>query len=118
MGNYRTPITQKEKNQTPDMEQARNLKWGFIPTKKWLQLVRFAQRLASLLNSILALQAMASRRGNRKYQRYSAWSSAATGKKKAKWTTLIIIDSQAVKNTCNALLKVKGVLFLQSNQRN
>ena len=28
-------------------------------------------------------------------------SCTSTSKKKAKWTTLIIIDSQAVKNTCN-----------------
>lgn len=32
--------------------------------------------------------------------------STPTGKKKIKWTTLIIIDSQAVKNTCNALCQV------------
>jgi hypothetical protein len=30
------------------------------------------------------------------------------GKKKAWWTTLIIIDSQAVKNTCNASVASKG----------
>ena len=29
-------------------------------------------------------------------------------KKKPKWTTLIIIDSQAVKNTCNASVESKG----------
>lgn len=29
--------------------------------------------------------------------------------KKAKWTTLIIIDSQAVKNTCNAGLETKSL---------
>ena len=28
--------------------------------------------------------------------------------KKTKWTTLIIIDSQAVKNTCNASIESKG----------
>ncbi|WP_246828903.1 hypothetical protein [Synechococcus sp. PCC 7502] len=28
--------------------------------------------------------------------------------KKSKWTTLIIIDSQAVKNTCNASIESKG----------
>ncbi|WP_339376710.1 transposase [Chlorogloea sp. CCALA 695] len=32
----------------------------------------------------------------------------SSGEKKAKWTTLIIIDSQAVKNTCNANLDSKG----------
>jgi hypothetical protein len=34
--------------------------------------------------------------------------SAATGQKKQKWTRLLIIDSQAVKNTCNASVKSKG----------
>lgn len=32
----------------------------------------------------------------------------SSGEKKAKWTTLIIIDSQAVKNTCNASIETKG----------
>jgi hypothetical protein len=32
-------------------------------------------------------------------------------KKKPKWTTLIIIDSQAVKNTCNASVDSKGFCF-------
>ena len=36
------------------------------------------------------------------------WASARTGEKKAKYSTLIIIDSQAVKNTCNASVKSKG----------
>ena len=39
-------------------------------------------------------------------------------KKKAKWTTLIIIDSQAVKNTLLCQFRVKRVLFLQSHKRN
>lgn len=32
-------------------------------------------------------------------------------KKKAKWTTLMIIDSQAVDNTCNASIESKGFCF-------
>ena len=36
-------------------------------------------------------------------------------KKKAKWTTLIIIDSQAVQNTCNASVKSKGFCFYKAN---
>lgn len=35
-------------------------------------------------------------------------------KKKPKWTTLIIIDSQAVKNTCNASVESKGFCFYKS----
>ncbi len=35
-------------------------------------------------------------------------------KKKPKWTRLIIIDSQAVKNTCNASVESKGFCFYKS----
>ena len=35
-------------------------------------------------------------------------------KKKTKWTTLIIIDSQAVKNTCNASVDSKGYCFYKA----
>ncbi len=35
-------------------------------------------------------------------------------KKNGKWTTLIIIDSQAVKNTCNAGIESKGFCFYKS----
>ena len=35
-------------------------------------------------------------------------------KKKGQWTTLIIIDSQAVKNTCNASVKSKGFCFYKA----
>lgn len=35
-------------------------------------------------------------------------------KKKPKWTTLIIIDSQAVKNTCNASVDSKGFCFYKA----
>jgi hypothetical protein len=34
--------------------------------------------------------------------------------KKGKWTTLIMIDSQAVKNTCNASIQSKGFCFYKS----
>jgi transposase len=35
-------------------------------------------------------------------------------KKKPKWTTLIMIDSQAVKNTCNASVDSKGFCFYKA----
>ena len=57
---------------------------------------------------------MASRRGNRGDHGCLAWSSPPTGKKKAKWTTLMIIDSQAVKNTCNASVESKGFCFYKA----
>lgn len=34
--------------------------------------------------------------------------------KKPKWTTLLLIDSQAVKNTCNANVESKGFCFYKS----
>jgi len=34
--------------------------------------------------------------------------------KKPKWTTLIIVDSQATKNTCNASVETKGFCFYKS----
>ena len=39
---------------------------------------------------------------------YKAFKGAATSPKKPQWTRLLIIDSQAVKNTCNASVKSKG----------
>jgi len=41
----------------------------------------------------------------------TAWTSART---KAKWTALIIIDSQAVQNTCNASVESKGFCFYKA----
>ena len=46
--------------------------------------------------------------GNRKTNERPTWASTGTSEKKAKWTRLMIIDSQAVKNTCNASVKSKG----------
>ena len=37
--------------------------------------------------------------------------STRTSQKKPEWTTLIMIDSQAVKNTCNASIESKGFCF-------
>lgn len=81
---------------------------AFLSTEEWLQLARLAPRPASLLNGLLALQTWADSRGNREINERPTWASARTSEKKAKWTTLIIIDSQAVKNTCNASVKSKG----------
>jgi hypothetical protein len=35
-------------------------------------------------------------------------------RKKGKWTTLMIVDLQAVKNTCNASVESKGFCFYKS----
>ena len=39
------------------------------------------------------------------------WQGTRTSQKKPEWTTLIMIDSQAVKNTCNASIESKGFCF-------
>ena len=38
----------------------------------------------------------------------------SSGQKKPKWTRLLLIDSQAVKNTCNASVESKGFCFYKS----
>ena len=38
----------------------------------------------------------------------ATWTSKRTSEKKVKYSTLIIIDSQAVKNTCNVSVESKG----------
>lgn len=45
---------------------------------------------------------------------YFAFNSTRTVKKNSKWTTLIIIDSQATKNTCNGSVESKGFCFYKS----
>ena len=57
---------------------------------------------------------MARSRSDRATDDSAAWTSTGTGKKKAKWTTLIIIDSQAVQNTCNASIDSKGFCFYKA----
>ena len=74
-------------------------------------MARFAQRAAALLNGLLAFLAVARGRSHRRTDEPVTWTSARTSEKKAKWTTLLIIDSQAVKNTCNASVESKGFCF-------
>ncbi len=70
--------------------------------------MRFTQRFTALLNSVLALQTVARSGSTRADDDDIAWESTRTREKKPKWTTLLIIDSQAVKNTCNADVESKG----------
>ena len=86
----------------------------FYQLKNGAHLARLAQGLAPLLDGLLALQAVAGWRSDRRTDESFTFSSAWTGEKKAKWTTLIIIDSQAVKNTCNASIISKGYCFYKS----
>lgn len=60
-----------------------------------------------LLNSVLVLQTVARNWSFRRNHGHTPRQSEPTSSKKPKWTTLIIIDSQAVKNTCNASVASK-----------
>ena len=51
---------------------------------------------------------------NRAIDACAAWTSARTSEKKAKWTALIIVDSQAVQNTRNASVESKGFCFYKA----
>jgi hypothetical protein len=62
----------------------------------------------------LALQAMAKVRSIRSNANSIARSGQRSIKKKPKWTTLIIVDSQATKNTCNASIESKGFCHYKS----
>ena len=108
METNRAITASKEADQTSTLDKTTNLGWHLLSIEKWLQLVRPSERLATLLNGILALQAVACGWGTRPNYGNPACQSAATGQKKPKWTGLLIIDSQAVKNTCNASVESKG----------
>lgn len=90
------------------MVKMTNLRWRVLPIEEWMQLGWFAERLTALLDRVLALQAMAFWRRVRGNHDGIAFPSSTTGEKKPKWTRLLIIDSQAVKNTCTASIESKG----------
>ncbi len=79
-----------------------------------MQLGRFAQRPTTLFDRVLALQTVARSGRSRDTDACFTWTSAPRREKKVNWTTLIIIDSQAVKNTCNASVESKGFCFYKS----
>ena len=107
-------ITSEEADTTLRLDKARAPRRHPLSTQERLQLGRLAQRLASLLNRLLALQTVAKCRCVWATHEYFTSTSAWAGKKKPKWTTLIIIDSQAVKNTCNASVSSKGFCFYKA----
>ncbi len=59
MVNYRTLVAPEETNPTPTLVKAPNLGWHLASTQERLQLGRPPKRLSPLLDSILALQAVA-----------------------------------------------------------
>jgi hypothetical protein len=61
---------------------------------------------------LLALQAVEGSWGDRETDEGFTWTSAATGEKKAKWTTLIIIDSFIGAKYLQCQCGIEGVLFL------
>lgn len=107
-------ITAKEADETLKLDEKRHHQWHLLSTEEWLQLGRFTQRPTALFYGLLALQTVARSWGNRAIDERAAWTSTRTSEKKAKWTTLIIIDSQAVQNTCNASVESKGFCFYKA----
>lgn len=75
---------------------------------------RLAERPTTLLNGLLALQAVARSRFHQEVDGCATWTSTRRCEKNAKWTTLMIVDSQAVQNTCNASIETKGFCFYKA----
>ena len=66
----------KKQTRPPEWTCTRNLGWHLLSTQEWLQLGRFAERPAALLNGLLVLQAMAGSWGNREVDDRFTWASA------------------------------------------
>ena len=96
------------------MDNTRDFGWHLLSTEEWLQLGRLTQRPTALLDGVLALQTVARSWSDRTIDECLTYTSARRREKKAKWTTLIIIDSQAVQNTCNASIESKGFCFYKA----
>jgi len=96
------------------LDEKRHHQWHLLSTEEWLQLGRPTKGPAALFHGLLALQTVARSWGNRAIDELTAWTSARTSEKKVKWTALIIIDSQAVQNTCNASVESKGFCFYKA----
>jgi hypothetical protein len=108
VGNHRTALTEEEANSTAKMDKAADFRWGVLSTEKRLQLGGLAERLTAVFNRVLALQTLAQRRSVRRHHGCPPCSGAATCPKKPQWTRLLLVDLQAVKNTCNASIETKG----------
>jgi hypothetical protein len=67
MGDIRTSVTSgitcQETDSTSQLDQTRDSEWYPLSTEEWLQLGRPTERLAPLLNGVLALQTVACCRG-------------------------------------------------------
>src|SRR4028119_361843 len=107
-------LPQKKRTRPSNWTKRELLDGIFYQLKNGAHLGRFAERLTVLLNGLLALQTVARSWINREADGCVTRTSARRGKKNAKWTTLIIIDSQAVQNTCNASIESKGFCFYKA----
>lgn len=101
-------LPQKKRTRPPRWTKRQILDGIFYQLKNGCNWCDLPFILTTLLDGILALQAVAYRWSSRPNYGNPPCQSAATGKKKTKWTRLLIIDSQAVKNTCNASVESKG----------
>ena len=78
-------LPQKKRTCPPTVDKTPDSRRGIVPTEERLQLGGLAPRPAALLHGVLALQAMARRRGTRHHSDCFAWASPATSQKKLVW---------------------------------
>lgn len=107
-------LPSQEAHPTAAMVKTTNPGWSLVSTEERVQLVWLTSRLTTLFHRILALQTVADCGSPRPSHDGFAWESPATRKKKPCSTTLLLIDSQAVKNTCTASVESKGFCFYKA----
>lgn len=84
MGNPYTAVVPETADTVIRMNKTGNSGWRSLSTQAWLRLGRLAQRAASRLNRLLALQAVARSWKYREVDGPRTWTSAGTGEKKLK----------------------------------
>ena len=115
MVNNRTTIAKEEENQTAQMEQKRDLGRHSVSTKKWMLRSAIYRKTCHLTQQCSGIYLQWRAEGvveNIMSQLH--YQVREQVRKKGQWTTLMIVDSQAVKNTCNASIESIGFCFYKS----
>jgi hypothetical protein len=81
------------------VDKTTNFEWDIVSTQEWLQLGRLTQRSTALFDGVLAYKQWCEDGVLDKIMTSLHRRVREQVKKKPQWTTLIMIDSQAVKNT-------------------
>ena len=112
------PLLPKKKQTRPPKWSKRQILDGvFYQLKNGCNWGDLPKNLPPYKGRVLALQAVAVGGSARRNSDYIAFPGARTCPKKPQWTRLLIIDSQAVKNTCTASVESKGFCHLHLHQR-